>query len=164
MDIKIIPELPQLVTHAVGFLITFLLLKKYAWAPLLKLMEDRRNKIADEFKAIEDEKVKVDSLTAEYEGKLKDIDTERRQKLVEAVDEGKKIAEELKAQARDEAKSITEKAKGEIERDVAKARVALKDDMVAMTMTATEKIIRERLDDAKHRELIGSFIDNLEKA
>jgi len=163
MDIKIIPELPQLVTHAVGFLITFLLLKKYAWAPLLKLMEDRRNKIADEFKAIEDEKVKVDSLTAEYEGKLKDIDTERRQKLVEAVDEGKKIAEELKAQG-NEAKPITEKAKSEIERDVAKARVALKDDMVAMTMTATEKIIMERLDDAKHRELIGSFIDNLEKA
>jgi len=35
---------------------------------------------------------------------------------------------------------------------------------VAMTIVATEKIIREKLDDQKHRELIGSFIENVEKA
>jgi F-type H+-transporting ATPase subunit b len=163
MDIKVIPELPQLLTHSVGFLITFLVLKKYAWGPLLGLMEERRNRISEEFETIEQEKAKAAELTAEYEGKLKDIDTERRAKLVELVNEGKKIAEDLKTSAREEAKEIQVKAKGELDRDVAKAKVQLKNDMVSMTMTAAEKIINERLDDQKHRELIGKYIDGLEK-
>lgn len=164
MDIKIIPELPQLVTHAVGFLITFLVLKKFAWGPLLNLMEERRNKIASEFDSIEQEKERVNELTSDYEAKLKDIDAERRARLVEAVDEGKKIAEEIKASAREDAIKSSDKAKVELERDVAKAKVQLKNDMVAMTVAAAEKLIDEKLDDDRHRKLIGDFIDNLEKA
>ncbi|MFH1687114.1 MAG: F0F1 ATP synthase subunit B [bacterium] len=164
MDIKIIPDLPQLITHAVGFVIFFLVLKKFAWVPLLSLMEERRKKIAGEFKTIDDEKAKVEQLTTQYEGKLKDIDQERRAKLVEAVDDGKKIAEEIKAAARAETKAAGEKAKQELERDVAKAKVQLKNDMVMMTIAAAQKLIGEKLDDDKHRRLIGDFIDNLEKA
>ncbi len=154
----------QLLTHAIGFLITVWILKRFAWGPLLSLLEERRNRIAGEFKDIEQEKAKVDELTAQYQSKLKDIDAERRTRLVEAVNEGKRIAEEVKASARDEAQEIRAKAKVDIERDIAKAKIQLKDDMIAMTLSATERIIREKLDDAKHRELIGGFIDSVEKA
>ena len=154
----------QALTHAFGFLITVWVLKRFAWGPLLSLLEERRNKIADEFKAIEDEKAKTAELTADYEAKLKEIDAERRARLVEAVNVGKKIAEEIKTSARDEVKVINAKAKADLVRDVAKAKVQLKNDMVAMTVTAAERIINEKLDDAKHRELIGNFIDNVEKA
>jgi F-type H+-transporting ATPase subunit b len=157
-------QLQQILTHALGFLIVLWLLKRYAWKPLLALMEERRTRIADEFKKIEQQHTKVDELTAEYHGKLKEIDAERRVKLVEAVNEGKKIAEEIKVAARDEARDITAKAKADAEREVSKAKVQLKNDMIAMTLTAVERLIKERLDDSKHRELIGSFIDNVEKA
>lgn len=154
----------QLLTHLVGFVITVWILKRYAWGPLLAIMEERRNKIKQEFDNIEVEKTMVSELTAEYEAKLKDIDAERRAKLVEGVNEGKNIAEKIKAEARDDATQISIKAKDELERDVAKAKVQLKNDMVTMTITAAEKIINEKLDDPKHRELIGDFIDNVEKA
>lgn len=154
----------QLLTHAIGFIITVWLLKKFAWGPLMSIMDERREKIAGEFQQIEDEKAKVAELTAEYEEKLKNIDAERRQKLVEAVNEGKKIAEDVKAAARDEAREIAQKAKADLEREVAKAKVQLKEEMISITMGAAEKILREKLDDAKHRELIGGFIDNVEKA
>lgn len=163
MDIKIIPDLPQLVTHAIGFLITLWVLKKYAWGPLLGIMEERRNKIKEEFDSIDQEKENVAVLTAEYETKLKEIDAERRAKLVEAVNEGKKISEEIKASARDDAKAIAAKAKDELAREVAKAKVQLKDDMISITVAAAEKIILEKLDDKKHRDLIGGFIDSVEK-
>ncbi len=157
-------EWPLLVTHAFGFLITLWILKKFAWGPLLSIIEERRTKIADEFQKIEDEKSKVDQLTEEYQGKLKKIDEERRLKMVEGVNEGKKIAEQIKADAHTEAKQLSDKAKLELERDVAKAKVQLKDDMVSIAISAAEKLVNEKLDDAKHRELIGNFIDNLEKA
>jgi F-type H+-transporting ATPase subunit b len=154
----------QLLTHLVGFVITVWILKRYAWGPLLAIMEERRNKIKQEFDDIEVEKTKVSELTAQYEARLKDIDAERRAKLVEGVNEGKKIAKEIEAEARVDALRTSEKARAELERDVAKAKVQLKNDMVAMTISAAEKIINEKLDDPKHRELIGDFIDNVEKA
>jgi len=156
-------EWQQILTHLVGFGLVVWLLKKFAWGPLLDLMEERRNKIVDEFKQIDDEKARVAELTAEYDAKLKDIDNERRVKIVEAVDEGKALAAEIKANAQNEVKDINAKAKADLEREVAKAKVQLRNEMIALTMTATEKVIREKLTDDKHRELIGGFIDGLEK-
>ncbi len=152
-----------LLTHAVGFLITLWILKKFAWRPLLAVMEERRQKIIGEFKKIEDDRTEVQQLAAQYEAKLKEIDAERRAKLVEAVNEGKALAEEIKSAAHAEARQITERAKGEIQQDIAKARVQLKNDMVSLTVAAAEKIIHEELDDEKHRKLIGEYIDKLEK-
>jgi F-type H+-transporting ATPase subunit b len=160
MDIS----LSQIITHAIGFLITLWILKKFAWKPLLDMMEERRSKIAGEFQKIEDDKADVDRMAADYDGKLKDIDNERRAKLVEAVNEGKKVAEEIKAAAHSEARKIHEKARADLAQDVAKAKVQLKDDMIALTMVAAEKIVVEKLDDAKHRDLIGRIIDGVEKA
>lgn len=157
-------DFAQALTHLVGFIITVWLLKKFAWGPLMNMLEERRDKIAGDFEQIEKEKAEVAKLTADYEAKLREIDNERRAKLVEAVDEGKALAAEIKAKAHDEVKAMHEKAKADLQRDIDKAKVQLRDEMVTMTMTAAEKVIHERLDDTKHRELIGRFIDGLEKA
>ena len=47
---------------------------------------------------------------------------------------------------------------------MAKAKVQLKEEMVSITLLAAEKILHEKLDEPKERELIGRFIDNVEKA
>jgi F-type H+-transporting ATPase subunit b len=157
-------ELPQILTHALGFLVTVWILKRYAWGPLLSLMEERRNRIIGEFQKIEDEKAGVAKTVAEYDAKLKEIDNERRAKLIEGVEEGKKVASELKAAAQEEVKNLHEKAKADLEREVAKARVELRDQMIAITLSATEKVIREKLDEKKQRELIDRYIAEIEKA
>jgi F-type H+-transporting ATPase subunit b len=160
MDISI----SQLLTHTIGFLITLWLLSKFAWKPLLALMDERRTRITDEFAAIEQEKVKVAKQQAEYESRLKEIENERRAKMVEAVEEGKKVAAELKAAAMHEAKELTAKAKGDVERELTKARATLKEEMITITLSASEKLLRERLNEPKQRELVTRYIDELQKA
>ena len=128
------------------------------------MLEERRKNISGEFENIEHKKEEVTKLTVEYEHKLKGIDEERRVKIVEAVNDGKKMAEEIESNARTKAKQKADKAEQDLKRDIAKAKVELKEDMIAMALTAAEKVIHEKLDDAKHRELIGNFIDNIEKA
>ena len=153
-----------IVTHSIGFLITLWILKRYAWGPLLSLIEERREKIVGEFETIEREKEKAHELNSQYEAKLREIDNERRTKIVEAVSEGKKIAEDIQTAAKKEVYQLREKSKSELEREVAKAKVQLKDDMVSMAVAATEKLLREKLDENQHRKLIGDYIDELEKA
>jgi len=153
-----------ILTHMVGFVITVLILKKFAWKPIMGILEERRQKIKSEFDQIESEKADAANLKADYEAKLKDIDNLSRQKLNEAVKEGQKIAAEIKEQGRDEAKEIIGRAKAELERDVEKARVQLKEDMVTMTIAAAEKIISAKMDEPQNRRLIEEFIDTVEKA
>jgi len=157
-------EIQQILTHALGFLIFVWILKRFAWGPLLALMEERRNKIAGEFQEIDRQKAEVAKVTSEYEAKMKEIDNERRAKIVEAVKEGKEVAAEIKSHAMDEARALQEKAKADLQRDVAQAKVQLRDEMISMTMTAAEKVVREKMDDSKHRDLIGRYIDELGKA
>nr|MBN2278678.1 F0F1 ATP synthase subunit B [candidate division Zixibacteria bacterium] len=157
-------EIYQVITHIIGFLITVWLLKKFAWKPLLGMMDERRQKIIDEFKKIEKEKAAAEVLKADYEGKLKNIEAERRQKIAEAVNEANKLASDIKMSAQDDARGIISRTNEQLDRDVAKAKVHLKEDMVRITLTAAEKILHEKLDEKKERELIGKFIDNVEKA
>ncbi|RKX26115.1 MAG: ATP synthase F0 subunit B [Candidatus Zixiibacteriota bacterium] len=157
-------ELQQILTHALGFLIFVWVLKRFAWGPLLGLLEERREKIAGEFDEIDKQKAEVAQVTAEYEARMKEIEGERRAKMVEAVKEGKQMAADIKNEAMNEIRAMHEKAKADLQRDVAKAKVQLRDEMISITMTAAEKVVAEKMDDAKHRDLIGRYIDELERA
>jgi len=68
----------------------------------------------------------------------------------------------LKAQ--EDARDVIKRTNDQLDRDVAKAKVQLKEEMVTITLTAAEKILHEKLDEKKERQLIGKFIDNIEKA
>lgn len=154
----------QLVTHALGFLLVVWLLKKYAWGPLMAMIDERREKIVSDFREIELQKQDVAQQKGAYEDKLKAIEQERREKLIEGVNEGQKIAAELKSKAQAEAKEILVRAKAETQRELAKAKVQLKNDMVDLTLAATEKILRERLTAEKDRELVSGYIEELSQA
>lgn len=157
-------EWSQVLTHLVGFLVAFFILKAYAWKPILKVLDDRRQKIVSEFKDIEDQKQKTDQLFAEYEARLSKIEDEARRRIQEAVAEGQKLAGEIKQHAQDEARKITERAQADIVRELAKARVQLKEEMVSLTLGATERLLREKLDPAGHRKLVERFLSEVESA
>ncbi|HSG99263.1 MAG TPA: F0F1 ATP synthase subunit B [candidate division Zixibacteria bacterium] len=154
----------QILTHMLGFLLVVWLLKKFAWGPLLSMIEERRENIVSEFREIEFQKKDLEKQRHEYDDKVKEIEQERRQKLLEGVNEGQKIAAELKATAQGEAKEIITKAREESAREVIKAKAQLKKDMVTITMSAAEKLLREKLTDDRDRQLVGDFIDQIDGA
>jgi F-type H+-transporting ATPase subunit b len=157
-------ELAQVITHIIGFLVTVWLLKKFAWKPLLSMMDERRQKIKDEFQKIDDDRGEAEKLKTGYEEKLKNIEAERRQKIAEGVNEANKLASDIKIAAQEEASGIISRTKEQLNRDIAAAKVQLKEEMVSITLSAAEKILHEKLDEKKERELIGKFIDDVEKA
>jgi len=157
MDISI----KALLTQIVGFLIVLWLLRKYAWGKLLSFIEHRRETIASEFAGIEKAKTGVDELRRKFEDELAGIETTRRARIQEAVGEANTIAAEVREQARREALAMRAKASEDINLEMDKANVAFRDNMVNAVITASEKLIRTRLDDAQHRKLINEFLDEV---
>ena len=157
-------ELAQILTHIAGFLIAFWILKRYAFGPLLKLMEERRERIRADLDHATDTRRAAEKLEADYVERLKNIEAEARQKIQEAVGDGRRVAAEIKDQAHTEARGIIEKAKADLVRDIASAKIQLKEDIVAMTLATTQKLLRESMDDERQRRLISEFIDQVETA
>ncbi len=155
-------EFGQIVTQIIGFLLVLWLLKRFAWKPLLSMLDQRRSRIKSEFADIEDRKGEMGKLVREYEAKLKEIESLTRVKLQEAAKEGQQMAAEIKENARKEASAMISRAKEELQREVDKAKVELKDEIITMTLRATERMIAEKLDEEKHKGLISDFIDELE--
>ena len=155
-------EIYQILTQALGFLVLLWLLKKFAWKPLLTIIDERRDKISSEFSNIERAKTELSRLEEDYKAKLADIEAHARIKIQEAISEGQRISIEIQEKAREEAKKTIDKAKANIEIEVAKAMVDLRNQMANIAIKAAEKILKEELSGDRHKRLVSDFIDNVE--
>jgi len=157
-------DLLQLLSHAVGFVILLWLLRRFAWGPLLGVLDQRRQRIAAGLEDVERAKAEMARLKTQYEAQLARIEESARKKLLEAVNEGRRVAAEVEEEARGAAQASLAKAQETLALEVAKAKVELRDQVVAMTMQATEKLLRTRLDTGQDRALVEAFIAELDVA
>ena len=151
----------QVATQVLGFLILLWVMAKFAWGPLLAQLEARRAKIAGEFAEAARRQAAADEARARLEVQLREIEAQKRVKIQEGVAEGQRVAGEMKAQAQTEANARLAQAEDEVARQKEKAKEVLKQQMIAITLRGAEKILREKLDDAHHRKLVGEFIDEV---
>ena len=154
----------EIFAQIVGFLLLLFLLRAFAWKKLLKLLDDRRERIASEFKKIEDTQAEIAKLRAEYDKKLSDIDETSRTKIQEAMARAKQLAEEVRESSQRQARKILEKAEESIGIELAKAKEELKNKVIDLTINTTEKIIKEKLTEEKDRKLVSEFIEEIDKA
>ncbi len=157
----IIPKIPQLLTQVLGFIIFVLILKKYAWGPILDLLDQRRDKIDGDYEAAEKNLAEAEQLKGDFESKLADIKVIEREKVQEAVKRGEDLAEGIVGKARAQAEEVKTKAAQDLEIETQKAQLELRDSVVSMAIGAAEKVIGEQLDDALHRKLIQDYIDSM---
>ena len=155
-------DYPSLLTQIIGLIIVYFLLKKYAWEGILNMIEKRRQTIADEFDNIEKTKAETEDLKVQFEREMAGIEDTRRDKIQEAVTTANGLAAEIKDEARNEAVALREKTNADIELELDKANVTLRDRMVSAVITTSERVIKERLDSDKHKQLINDFLNEID--
>lgn len=151
----------QVIAQVVGFLVVLWILRRYAWGPVIDMLEERRARIQGDFDAIEAQRGEVAAVRRQLDDRLKGIEQEAREKIQAAMAEGQTAGNEVKSKAREEAQTILRRAEEQVERDREKAQVALRNEMVTMVVAATEKLLEEKLDAAAHRSRVEAFIDGL---
>ena len=159
-----IRAIPEIVTQLVGFLIVFLILKKYAFGTLLRLIDERRRVIERDLKDAETRRAEAERLEAEYQAKLRLIEQEARAKILEAVGEANRVSREIREDARQEALKIIESSKADIANEVAKSRTLIRNEMVELSLRAAGRLIRKNLTDADNRELAKQALGEAEKS
>lgn len=143
------------------FFLLLLILKKYAWGPLLKSLNNREQKIKDSVEKAEYLKQEAEKLLAQNKLLLAKADEDARK----VIAEGKELAEKLRFDlinktSEDTARMINQ-AKSEIEREKVAAMNSLKDEIANLAVLAAGKIIDENLDATKQRKIIDGFINKI---
>jgi F-type H+-transporting ATPase subunit b len=159
---ELMRQFGEFVTQLVAFVIFFWIMKKYAWPPLTAMLDERQKKIEEGFAQIDRKQAEADKLQKDYEARLRGIEQEARQKIHEAVAEGRRLATEVAENAHQEAQKIAERAQENVKIELARARVELREEIVTMTLTAAERLMREQLNEAGQRRQVERFLQDLE--
>jgi len=157
-------HLNQLLAHALSFIVFFFLVRAAFAAIIYPPMKERRARIQAELAQIEQGKAAVEAMKAEYEGHLKRIDAESRDRIQQAVAEGQRVAAEIRESARKEAQENLTRAREEIALERDKAQVQIKNEVVELAMDIAGKVLHEELSGTRHQKLVDEFLAEVGQA
>jgi F-type H+-transporting ATPase subunit b len=128
-----------------AFIIVFLILRKYAWGPILNSLGEREKGIADSLETAERVKREMAQLKSENEELLAKAREERGVMLKEARETKDKIINEAKEQAKIEANKIIAEAQHAINIQKMAALTDVKNQVGKLVIEVTEKVLRREL-------------------
>jgi F-type H+-transporting ATPase subunit b len=136
-----------------------LLLRKFAWKPILDAVEKREDGIKDALDAAEKAKLEMTNLQADNEKLLKEARAEREAMLKEARDIKNKTIEDAKGEAQAQANKIIEQAQAAIESEKKSAMAELKNHVAGLSLEIAEKVVRTELSNKdKQLQLVETML------
>ena len=155
------PGLGLIFWTSVVFLLLIFLLKKFAWSPILKAVDDRNKSIDEALSSAEKAKVEMEQLSANNEKILQEARIERDSIIKEARAIKENTISEAKSKASVEAEKIILSAKEQISNEKMKAMTELKNEIADISIQMAEKIIKSELKDVKsQKKLIEETLKN----
>lgn len=139
------PEIGLFIWTLIAFLFVLFILRKFAWKPILKTLNERETGIADSIAAAEKVKEEMKQMQAQNETLLAQAREERSQLLKEAKETKDRIISEAKEQAKAEANRIMEDTRLQIEQQKNAAMTAVKNEIGNLAVEVAEKILRKQL-------------------
>lgn len=161
----------ELVTPSIGlvfwtliaFLFLLLLLKKFAWKPIMSAIHDREQYIDEALNKAELAKKEMARLTAQNEDLMMQARAERDLILKEAKTLKDSILNEAKTQAQAEGDKMLEKAKIEIANQKKAALAEMKAQVSTLSIEIAERVLRNQLQDkVKQQELVAGLLKDVE--
>ena len=161
----------ELVTPAIGlifwttivFILLIILLKKYAWKPILTAVNNRNESIEKALQTAEKAKVEMENLNADNERILTEARIERDGILKEAREIKNNIVNEAKVKAKKEADKILASSKEQIINEKMKALTELKNTVAEMSIEIAEKVLKSELSNKeKQEELVTNALKETE--
>jgi len=147
----------------ITFILLLVLLKKFAWKPLLEALQRREETVRSSIERAEQAKIEAERLLDENRKQLERAGQEGQRILNENRALAEKLKDEIVEKANQQSRRMVDQAKQEIERDKEAALIQLRDEVAGLAIQAAGKILDETLDDDKHRKIVDAYLKGLPK-
>ena len=143
------------------FVLLLLILRKFAWGPILGAVQDREERLRSTLESAASEREESTKILEQYRKQMLEARREAQDLIVKAKDAGAEVRKEIEEDARKEANIIMEKARESIEKEKEAALDELRQGSVDVALAAAGKLLEEKLDEDKDRKLAVRFVDDL---
>ena len=156
------PDLGLIFWMTLSFLILLFVLGKFAWKPVVNMLNQREEKITQALNEANLAKEQMKQLTADNERLLQQAKDERDAILNEARKVSQKMYDDIKTKAQEEKQRLVASAKEDIAVEKQKAIVEIKNTIAEISIEMAEKVLQHELaDKAKHQDYINKRVSEL---
>ncbi len=152
-------NLPSLLVFLVNFAILLVILYFFAYKPILKMLDERSERIRESLEAAEQAKQQAAESEARTQEHLQEARREGQKLLEQARALAEKFREDEMAKAREEAEAFVARARQEIQQERDGAVEEVKRHFAVLAIQAAERVIGQSLDARAHRELIVQVLE-----
>jgi F-type H+-transporting ATPase subunit b len=159
MDL-ITPDFGLFFWMLVTFMLVFIILKKFAWKPIVQALKEREESIRDGLENAEEARNELENVKIKSDRIMAEAIVERDKLIRQGRQTKEKIVEEARASAETEAKKIMEVAKKNIEEEKRAAINQIKVQIATLSLEIAEKILRKKLEDgSQQKELMSNLLE-----
>ena len=143
------------------FFILLVVLKKFAWKPILKALDDREQYIRKSLQEADQAKEQLAQVEKKKIQILEEAKTQASAIIEQSRKMGNELAGQIEGRAKKSAEEIISSAHEEIEGECERMRNTLRKESVQTAVSLAEKILKENLDTQKNRNLINQAIKDV---
>jgi F-type H+-transporting ATPase subunit b len=150
--------------QAISLIILIALLKKFAFGPILGVIDDRRLEVTRQMDQMDADRQAMEAARLDYQQRLANIEAEARERIQAAVKEAQQLREQIITESRTQGEGLLRRAQEEIQREKQKALVELRTEVAELAVGAATKILGRSIDAQAQRDLIGGVIQDVGQA
>ena len=153
------PDVGLLFWTFISFAILFFVLKKFAWKPIVKTVNDRENSIREALASADAAKREMQNLTADNEKLLKEARVERDAMMKEARELKTKLVADAKEEAKAEGAKMIANAQAAIQSEKKAAIADIKTQVASLSIEIAEKVVKDELSNKeKQLKLVADLL------
>ena len=146
---------------AITFLLLLVLLSKFAWGPIVKMLEERERTIRDAIEQAKKERAEAERMLNQQKATLAQAQREAAALAQASRQEVEALRAELTSKARKEADELVAAARRQIQEEKTKALAELRGQVADLAIAAARRLIQSSLDEKAQRALVEEYISQL---
>lgn len=152
------------VATLVAFAIFAVILAKFAWGPLLQIVDEREKTIREQVDSAEKAAADAKAALLQHQELLRGAGRERDEILARAAKDAEGLRAELQVKARADAEQIVARAREQMQREKEQALTELRSQVADIAVEAASRIVKSSLSDEAQRKLVDEYIQELPRA
>ncbi|MBO5029543.1 MAG: F0F1 ATP synthase subunit B [Muribaculaceae bacterium] len=157
------PDSGLVIWMFVAFVILFIVLRKWGWPVIIKMMESRADTIDKGVEDAKEARRQLDNARAEAEKFMAEARKQQAEILSDAQKMKTQIIDEAKVEASKEAQKVMDAAKVSIQQSQKEAELQLKNEVSKFALDIAEKVMRKEMkSDKAQSELVNKLLDEYE--
>ena len=157
----ILPVWNEIIWGGAAFAILFIVMAKFAYPAIQKVMEARSEKIQGDLDAADSARSEAEGLRAEYDAKISEAQAEAGRILEAARSEAEQVRQDRIAAIEPEIEEKRAQADADIEAAKARAHADDRTQVTSLAVGAAEQVVRSRVDEAAYARLVDDYIESV---